>query len=255
MLPLPLPLARQREADYRALTAQGFVAGYAQQDRTRERIELERDLATQQARVHEMQAALAESRNGRAAYVAETRRLLNDRLAQARVRAARLEQEQLKTAHRERLTRLRAPVAGTVQQLAVHTRGGVVTPAQPLMVIVPDDAEVIAEVAIDNKDIGFVREGQEAQIKVEAFAFTRYGTVPGTLVWVGRDAVVDERTGAARFPARVRLTRREIDVDGRRVALTPGLNGTAEVRTGRRRLIEYFVSPLQRRVLESSRER
>jgi hemolysin D len=250
-----LPLVLQREADYQALTAQGFVAGHAGQDRTRERIEVERDLATQQARIVETQAALQESRNAHAAYLAETRRVLSDRLEQARLRVAQLEQERLKSVHRERLSELRAPVAGTVQQLAVHTTGGVVTPAQPLMVIVPGEAEVTAEVAIANKDIGFVQERQEAQIKVDAFPFTRYGTVAGTVAWVAGDAVADDKTGDLRFPATVRLSTRQIDVDGKAVSLAPGLAITAEIKTGRRRLIEYVFSPIQRHLQESSRER
>ncbi|MEW6707734.1 MAG: HlyD family type I secretion periplasmic adaptor subunit [Pseudomonadota bacterium] len=250
-----LPLARQREADYQALTHEGFVAGHAQQDRSRERIELERDLATQKARVSEGQAALAETRNAKAAYLAETRRTLGDRFTQAKLKASQLTQEALKSEHREGLTLLKAPTDGTVQQLSVHTAGGVVTAAQVLMVIVPDEAQVIAEVEIANKDIGFVRQGQPAEIKLETFNFTRYGTVPATVSWVAPDAVADEKTGTARFPARLTLDRREIEVEGKAVRLTPGLNVTAEVKTGQQRLIEFLLSPIQKRVSEGGRER
>jgi len=250
-----LPLVRQRESDYKSLIAQGFVAGHAQQDRTRERIEVERDLTTQQARVKELEAALAEGRQSRAAYSAETRRVLNERLSQATLKSAQLTQESRKLEHKDSQTELRAPVDGVVQQLQVHTTGGVVTSAQPLMVIVPDRADVIAEVKIDNKDVGFVREGQAVEIKVEAFTFTRYGTVPGIVTWVARDAVVDERTALAHFPANVRLSTRDITVDGKRVNLSPGLNMTAEIMTGRRRLIQFLVSPIQKQVSEGLRER
>ena len=154
-----LPLARQREDDFQSLAAQGFVAGHAGQDRTRERIELERDLATQQARLAEAQAALDESRQATPPTVAETQRALSDRQAKATLDLAQLQQQGAKTAQREQLTQLTAPVAGTVQQLAMHSPGGVVTPAQTLMVIVPDEGEVTAEVVIENKDIGFVHAG------------------------------------------------------------------------------------------------
>jgi hemolysin D len=250
-----LPLAQQREADYKKLTAEGFIAGHAEQDKIRERIELERDLATQRARVNEAQAALAEARNAKAAYVAETLRTLNDRMAQARLKAAQLREETVKTEHRERLTQLPAPVDGTVQQLAIHTTGGVVTEAQPLMVIVPDEAEVTAEVVMDNKDIGFVREGQQAEVKLETFPFTRYGTVPAKVAWVSRDAVTDEKKGVAQFPARVTLQRDEIDVDSKRVHIGPGMSLTVEIKTGRRRLIEYLLSPVKKRLAESGGER
>ncbi len=249
-----LPLAGRREADFKALTDQGFVSGHATQDRMRERIELERDLATQQARLHEAQAALAESHQGKLAYLAETRRALNDRLTKAALDVAQLSQQGAKTLNREQLMQLAAPVSGTVQQLAVHTAGGVVTPAQPLLVIVPDGAEVTAEVTLENKDIGFVRPGQEVAVKVDSFPFTRYGLVPASVLRLTPDAVVDDKRGAV-FPAVLALQRAQMDIDGRMVRLTPGMTVVAEVKVGRRRVIEYLLSPLQQRVQESLGER
>ncbi len=248
------PLVRQREADVKSLADQGFIAGHAGQDRTRERIEIERDIATQAARIAEAQAALAESRQAAAAYAAETRRALNDRAAQARVKLAQLTQELLKAERRQTLTHLTAPVAGTVQQLAIHTAGGVVTEAQPLMVIVPDGGAVTAEVVVENKDIGFVRAGQEAAVKLETFNFTRYGTVPAKVTWVTVDAVNDDKHGAI-FPATLELLVRDIEVDGKRIALAPGMSLAAEIKTGRRRVIEYLLSPVHQRVSSSLHER
>ncbi len=249
-----LPLARQREADFEALARQGFVAGHANQDRTRERIELEQDLATQQARLRETEAAWFESRQQLAAFLAETQRALSDRRAEALLKQAQLAQETTKAQQRTELTRLTAPTAGTVQQLAIHTPGGVVTEAQPLMVIVPDDAEVTAEVTIDNKDIGFVSTGQEAAIKLETFPFTKYGTVPAEVTWVTADAVNDEKKGAI-FPATLKLKAHQIDVDGKPIRLAPGMNLAAEIKTGKRRVIEYLLSPVQRNLKEGMRER
>jgi hemolysin D len=249
-----LPIAVQREADFKSLTDQGFMSSHAGQDRTRERIEQERDLATQKARLLEAQAALRESENGRNAYVAEAQRTLNDRQAQAASKREQLSQERSKTEQRSRLTQLTAPVDGTVQQMAVHTEGGVVTEAQPLLVIVPKDAQVTAEVVVDNKDIGFVNAGQSAQIKLETFPFTRYGTVNATVQSVVADAVNDEKKGAI-FPATLTLSTSSIDVDGKRIALSPGMNVTAEIKTGRRRVIEYLLSPVQKAVSESLGER
>lgn len=248
-----LPLARQREADFRALSEQGFMASHAGQDRTRERIEIERDLAAQQARLKEAEAALQESRQTRLAYLAETQRSLSDRLSKASLEQRQLEQQGAKTAQRERLTRLVAPVAGTVQQLAVFSTGGVVTPAQTLLVIVPEGAEVTAEVVIENKDIGFVSTGQPAEVKVETFSFTRYGTLPATVSWVTQDAVNDDKRGAI-FPATLRLERAVMDVNGKAVKLAPGMQVTAEVKTGRRRVIEYLLGPVQEALQGSVKE-
>ena len=249
-----LPLAQKREEDVAALATQGFIASHAGQDRTRERVEMERDLSTQHARVAEGEAALAESRQTRTALLAETRRVQSDRLTKATLELAQLQQQGAKATHRESITRLTSPVAGTVQQLAIRTTGGVVTAAQPLLVVVPDDAEVTAEVSIDNKDIGFVRVGQTVAVKLEAFNFTRYGTVPATVKSVVADAVNDEKRGAI-FPAVLTLDQATISVDGKRIGLSPGTNVTAEIKTGKRRVIEYLLSPVQKVASESLKER
>jgi hemolysin D len=249
-----LPIAQQREADFKSLTDQGFMSSHAGQDRARERIEQERDLATQQTRLTEANAALRETEQARVAYLAETQRLLSERNAQALLKRQQLTQERSKAEQRSGLTQLTAPVAGTVQQVAVHTEGGVVTPAQVLMVIVPKDADITAEVVIDNKDIGFVNAGDSAQIKLETFPFTRYGTVEAKVKSVTADAVNGEKKGAI-FTATLRLARSTIDVDGKRINLSPGMNLTAEIKAGKRRVIEYLLSPVQRALGESLGER
>lgn len=249
-----LPMARQRESDFSSLIAQGFMSSHAGQDRTRERIEMEGDLATQRARLIEAQAALLETSQSKNAYLAETKRGWSERHAQAASKHEQLAQELSKTEQRSKLTRLTAPVDGTVQQVAIHTEGGVVTPAQVLMVIVPKDAQVTAEVVVDNKDIGFVSAGQAVAIKLETFPFTRYGTIPASVKSVVADAVNDEKKGAI-FPAVLTLQQSTIDIDGKRINLSPGMNVTAEIKTGKRRVIEYLLSPIQRSVSESLGER
>lgn len=249
-----LPIAQQREADFKKLSEQGFMSSHAGQDRTRERIEQERDLATQKARLLEAQATLKESVNAKASYLAETQRLLSERQAQATLKRQQLTQERSKTEQRSRLTQLAAPVTGTVQQMAIHTEGGVVTPAQVLMVIVPKHAQVTAEVVVDNKDIGFVNAGQAVQIKLETFPYTRYGTIEAKVDSVAADAVSDEKRGAI-FPATLTLAKSDIDVDGKRIHISPGMNVTAEIKTGKRRVIDYLLSPIERATSESLKER
>lgn len=215
---------------------------------------MESDLATQRARLKEAQAAVRETAQARAAYLAETRRALSERNALAALKREQLTQERSKTEQRSRLAQLKAPVDGTVQQVAVHTEGAVVTPAQVLMVIVPADARVSAEVTIDNKDIGFVHVGQNSSIKLETFPFTRYGTIPATVKRVTADAVNDEKRGAI-FPATLALNASTIDVDGKAIKLSAGMNVTAEVKTGSRQVIDYLLGPLKKTSNESLRER
>ncbi len=146
-----------------------------------------------------------------------------------------------------------SPTQGLVP-LAVHSVGSVVTSAQPLMVVVPEGAGLSAEVNIANLDIGFVQAGQDAVVKLETFAYTRYGTVPATVSLVTADAVTDEKKGSF-YPATLRLGQQDMLIDGRRVRLSPGMNITAEIKTGQRRIIEYLLSPVQRAAGEALRER
>jgi len=249
-----VPMAQRREADFTKLVEQGYISGHATQDKTRERVELERDLIVQRARLAEAQSALRESEQAKAAYRAETVRALSERHAQASSKHGQLNAEHSKASQRERLTQLRAPVAGVIQQLAIHSVGGVVTSAQPLMIVVPDGATVTAEVSIANQDIGFVNAGQSAQVKLETFAYTKYGTVAATVDVVTADAVTDEKKGSY-YPATLTLHAKDMLIDGKRVRLSPGMNLTAEIKTGQRRVIEYLLSSVQRAGSESLRER
>jgi hemolysin D len=155
---------------------------------------------------------------------------------------------------RNRRTTLVAPASGVVQQLQVHTIVAVVRPADPLLVVVPEGTTFVVEAQVLNRDAGFVREGQPVRVKLEAFPFTRYGVIDGQLAFLSHDAVQDESLGLV-FPARVELSQFVINVGDRVTPISAGMAVTAEIRTGRRRIIEYLLSPLQRRVEEAGRER
>ncbi len=177
-------------------------------------------------------------------------------LSAAETRAISLSKELDKAQTRAHQQYLTAPISGVVQQLAVHTVGGVVTPAQQLMVVAPvEGGNLEIEAFIENKDIGFVEENQPAEIKVESFPFTRYGVIEGKVLSLSRDAVPLEKVGYV-YAARVSMARSSMRVENDKdVTLTPGMTVTVEIKTGSRRLIEYFLSPLLRGVQESIRER
>ncbi|TXH34869.1 MAG: HlyD family type I secretion periplasmic adaptor subunit [Burkholderiaceae bacterium] len=172
-----VPIAQRRAKDFKNLVDQNFVSnhGYLEQEKTR--IEQEGDLANQKSRLKEIEAALREVRGQRQELTAETRRIALDSIVDGQQKRAALQQDYLKADSRGKLMQLTSPVDGTVQQLAVHTIGGVVTPAQPLMVIVPRDNPLEVEAFIENKDIGFVKPNQDAEVKVETFQYTKYGTI------------------------------------------------------------------------------
>ncbi|MDO9009346.1 MAG: HlyD family type I secretion periplasmic adaptor subunit [Thiobacillus sp.] len=248
------PIARQRAQDYQKLVKENFISQHGYLEREQARIEQEQDLASSRSKVMEIRAALTEVQQQQATLAAETRRQLLDQHNLAAQKAASLEQEWVKADQRGRLMRMTAPVAGTVQQLAVSTVGGVVTPAQPLMVIVPKNNVLEVEAMLPNKDIGFVNPGQDAEVKVETFPFTKYGTIHGKITQVSSDAIQDEKLGLI-YSTRVKLARDTIRVENKTVRLTPGMAVTVEVKTGTRRVIEYFLSPLMQVTSESLRER
>ena len=249
-----LPIAQRRAEDYKNLVEQKFVSQHGYLEREQARIENERDLAFQQARVQQLAAAVDETRRRRDSSVAEFERTEINAKVDADKRAALLAQELVKAQTRQSQQTLTAPVDGVVQQLAVHTIGGVVTPAQALMVITPSDYQAEIEAQLDNRDVGFVRVGQHVEVKVDTFPFTRYGTIPGTVSFVSSDAVQDEKRGLV-FQARVKLDKPAIRVDEREVSLTPGMAVTAEIATARRRIVEFFLDPIRRTTGEALIER
>lgn len=248
------PIARQRAQDYQRLVKENFISRHGYLEREQTRIEQEQDLAASRSKVTEIRAALMEAQRQQNTLAAEIRSQLLDQLNLATQKAASLEQELVKAEQRNRLMTLTAPVAGTVQQLAVTTVGGVVTPAQPLMVIVPRENVLEVEAMLPNKDIGFVNAGQDAEIKIETFPYTKYGTLHGTITQVSSDAIQDEKRGLI-YSTRVKLARDALRVENKTVRLTPGMAVTVEIKTGTRRVIEYFLSPLMQATSESIRER
>lgn len=249
-----VPIAQQRAKDFKKLADQDYVSKHASLEREQARIEQESDLANQRSRLKEIEAALREGRALRSELIAETRRVMLDSINDGQQKAAVLEQELLKTDSRRNLLQLISPVDGTVQQLAVHTVGGVVTPAQPLMVIVPQDNLLEIEAFIENKDIGFVKPDQDAEVKIETFPYTKYGTIHAKITSVSHDAINDERRGLI-YSTRVKMNKTTLNVDDIDINLTPGMAVSVEVKTGKRRVIEYFLSPLIQHTDESLRER
>lgn len=249
-----VPLLARRAEATRRLAEGKLAAEHAYLEIEQARVEAEGELRAQRARVVELEAAVRLAEERRSALEAAFRRDVLARLQEAERRLSGLEEERRKAEHRLGLQTLRAPVDGVVQQLAVHGPGTVVAPSSPVMVVVPEGVELEVEARLANRDVGFVRDGQEAVVKLEAFPFTRFGTIHGTVTRVSTDAVGDERQGLT-YAMRVELSAQHLDAGGGQVALAPGMAAAVEVRTGERRLISFFLEPLLRYRDESLRER
>lgn len=248
------PIVTRQANDQKRLAEQQLIAEQQFLETEQRRLENHHDLQAQQERVRELDAEI-EAVNARIAHSrSEFHRQLLERLDAAERRHAAAEQELLKAKARAKAQTITAPVDGVVQQLAIHHVGAIVTPAQELMVIVPQGGSLEVEAVLENKDIGFVGVGQPVEIKVDAFPFTQHGTIAGEVVDLSDDAVADERKGLV-YRMRVLLQGSSLPVHGKPVTLSPGMTVTVEAKTGKRRLIEFFLSPLLRYRDESVRER
>lgn len=238
-------------------------------------IEHQQELKVQQGRLAEAEAEIEAHKQQRREAEDEYKHTTLKDLAEAEQKVTSLHEQLLQAAQKYRLQTLTAPVDGTVQQLAVHTEGGVVTPAQALMSIVPADSRLEIEAMVSNRDIGFVHEGEAAEIKIDTFNFTKYGLIHGKVQSVSQDAIPRPKPGEKPeekrnagdesdtsepageelvYSARISLEKTTMQVDDRLVKLAPGMAVTAEIKTGSRRIIEYLLSPLLRHKQQAMRE-
>ncbi len=249
-----LPIVEQRTRALEKLQRSKALSEHEYLEFKQRRIEKTQDLEVARSRLDEIEADLALSRERPRSYQAEFLRTRLGELQEAERGIAALQQELRKSGERARRQLLTAPIAGIIQKLAIHTIGGVVTPAQELMHLVPRDGTLEVEAWLPNKDIGFVEQGQRAEVKVETFPFTKYGVINAEITHLSNDAVEDERLGLV-YALRAKLDRGTMQVGERTVPLTPGMAVTLEVKTGTRRIIEFVLSPVLRGLAESGRER
>jgi hemolysin D len=267
-----LPMLSEKARLHQRLKEQGFGTSFANLDAQQMLSDARRDLEVQAQRLAQARASVQALERQRAQAVSEFDAGVLADLSKAREKENELTQELIKAQQKSTATELRAPIDGVVEELAVHTVGGVVTPAERLMVIVPDSQRLTVEAQLANRDVGFVHAGQDVSVKIETFNFTRYGLVHGKVIDVSRDAVAQaERqaddtapngqgapqptTASPTYVARISLDRASMVVDGKREPLLPGMAVTAEVRTGRRTIIDYLLSPLARKSSEALHER
>lgn len=248
-----LPILRARAAAAEQLFAKGLTSRPQYQQIQAGLIEATHQRDIRRNRVAEARTGLVSIDKDLSYLVADRLRASFADLTEAETALAQIDLALQRAEARKARQVLRAPVAGTVQQLAAHTVGGVVRPAAALMVIVPDDAGLEVRASLLNRDMGRLEEGQAVEVKLDAFNFTRYGTVKGRLRSISQDVVEVEGLGPV-YDARIALDAAAIRAGGRDVPLAPGMTVTAEIRTGTRRIIDFLLSPLKRYGDEAIRE-
>ncbi|MFO1412643.1 MAG: HlyD family type I secretion periplasmic adaptor subunit [Burkholderiales bacterium] len=260
-----VPIYQTMAERYATLRAEGFVSELYALERERDRIEKEHDLAAQNHAVAGLRANLLQAEGRLAQVESGYRQQLHAERAQAAAQRARLEEELAKQLYRAAGVELRAPQSGTVKEIGAHTIGTVVAPGAVLLTLVPAGDELVADVLLRNPDIGFVRAGQVAQVKVAAYPFQKYGLLEGIVERVSPDAsepqtpprVDDEETAIATNGYRVRVSigRQSLGFDGIALPLASGMQVEAEIRLGERTLLEYLLAPVRKAWHEAARER
>jgi hemolysin D len=269
-----LPLVAKRSSIRDQATALGNTSVLADLESKQLLVETRAELEITRSKIASLDAAIAGLEQKVVATDAEIRTNAMGELSKARDRMRAAEESLAKATRRAELQTLRSPISGTVQQMHIANIGAVVTPAQQLLSVVPNDDRVEVEAVLENRDVGFVAAGQHVQLKIDAFPFTRYGLLSGTVVSVDRDAeaapvsqpavqgsqraadAIDHVEGSERLRYTVHIALQgSLDVDGRLGTLLPGMSIKAEILTGKRRIIDFLLSPLREHMHDAMRER
>lgn len=269
------PLLQAQAQTYADLGKDGDVSRMQVYEKQQQYIENEQDLLSQQAKVGSLQAAVGEAQQQvdetTSKYLSD---LQNERI-QAEGEFIKLQQDFAKQSHKSGLLELRAPQAGVVNDLATHTVGTVVSAGTVLLSLVPEHEPMRAEVMIRNEDVGFVHAHQPVQVKLAAYPFQKYGMLHGEVVQVWPDAArSDSRSdpiaavkssgsssdasapaNSGGYRALIDLKTQSLDQGGLHLKLLAGMDVIAEIDEGRRTVLEYLLSPVQKIVQQSGRER
>ena len=268
-----------RVADaYAKLEQKGFISPLGAADKQREAIEKTKDMHSQQATVAALNSTIAAQKKKISQIQSAYKNEMQKEMADVRARIAQLQPTLDKSIYKEGLMELKAPQEGVIKDLATTTVGAVVQPGSVVMTLVPKDEQLYADVNVKNEDVGFVRVGQSAQIKLATYPFQRYGMMTGTVVRISADANDLNKTNETAstsntsnnqnsssnastqntmtYKARIKLDHQTLtDPQGNKLNFSPGMQVVAEINQGKRSVLEYLLSPVQKAVQEAGRER
>lgn len=204
---------------------------------------IEKDIETQKKIVDKQAELWEQSKKSVSGCEYQFRQNVSDMIVQNNSEISDLESQLMLQNEYSSANILSSPVDGTVQAITVTTNGGVVTAAQSVVAIVPDDSELIAEAEVLNKDIGFIYTGQEVSLKVDAFSFQKYGTINGKIIYISPTAVENEYKGPV-YKVKIAIDTTEFNVNGKSMPIASGMSGTAEIKLKSKPIIEFFFEPI-----------
>lgn len=258
-----VPLYRQQATSYERLVKDGFVSELGANDKVRERIEKEQELKSQESAVAALREAVEQSRKKLAQITSGYQSQLQNERVELLGASQKVQGELAKQNYKSGLLELRSPVTGIVKDLAAYTPGAVVQPGMVLLNVVPLGEPLMAEVAVKNEDAGFVAPDQKVKVKLQAYPFQKYGMLDGVVEVLSADSSVNDPQKASvmgqspqSYKLLVKLGAQELrSPAGENLKLSPGMVVTAEVNQGRRSVLEYLLSPIQKVGAEAARER
>lgn len=253
-----LAIAQEKESRLKALIAESAISEFQLLEQQNQTIEYAKNAQAELDSINSIRAEIAEAEQNLANVKASYQKDIMTALVEAKKEYYSIIESIKKADEDARMATIVAPTAGRVYNLAVHTVGGIVTDAQPLMQIVPDDVPLVFEVYVENKDIGFVKIGMPVEVKVDSFNFQKYGMIDGKVTEIGADSYKEPSDVETYNKFRVVVTptgKNSIDVMGEEVPLSVGMSVNAEIKIKEKRIVDFFLDPFRKYTSEALRER
>ena len=249
-----LAIAREREQNLKEIVEEGAISKYTYLEYKGKRIELEQNVSMNMSQLSAAQADASAARQQKAQYLAEWNRQLQEELITSRKQYNTLKESERKAELKNKLIEIKSPVDGAVHRLDIHTVCAVVQEAQALMQVVPEGTPMEIEAWMENKDVGFVYPGMPVEVKVDAFNFQKFGTLKGKVREISPDAIEDKERGQL-YRVMVSMEEEKLHMDNKDLQVYPGMAVSAEIKTRKKRIIDFFLEPFQTYKSEALRER
>ncbi len=263
-----LPIQQETEKTYQKLGQEGYAAKQLVLEKQQLRIEAEKNLRAQGFLVQSLTAKIRQSKEKIYSIQSSYQQQLYDEKASITQELRQLEQDYKKQQYRNTLMELKAPQAGFVMDLATHTEGTIIPSGSVVMRLVPVDEPLKAEVYLSNQDVGFIEIGQTARIKLTSYQFQKYGMIDSKVESVSADAIDNSRvnnsknnqsmpsqTQSLTYKSMLVLAKQQLERNGKVFSFRPGMRVTAEIKLGKRTVLEYLLSPIQKAISEAGTER
>ena len=258
-----LPIQKEMEATYQELGKEGYIAKHLLLEKQQSRIEVEKNLKAQGFVVQSLKAKIREAKEKIHSIETTYQQQLYDEKAALQQKLNQLEQDYEQQKYRNTLMELKASQDGVVMELATHTEGTIIPSGSVVLRLVPLNEPLKAEVYVTNQDVGFIAQGQKVRLKLASYQFQKYGMIDAEVEQVSADASrqseqqsdKNNQLSSMTYKTLIILDKQQLERDGRIFDLRSGMHVTAEIKLGKRTVLEYLLSPIQKTLAEAGTER